>query len=127
MNFDFYKIVWILIHFLFSVQEYCVKLIGAIRRNLFELMNKQCRDNLSNDKQLIEFNMVYLKKTPVHLVIILGTESPNFKALSKVIFWGLSAGIQHISFYDHKGNTSHSLIFTVNQRLTHLFISFQAF
>lgn len=103
MKIDFYKFIWILIHFLCSIQDYCVKLISSIHRNLLEFINQNRQDNLLNDKYLIECNKIYLKKTPVHLVIILGTESPHFEALSKIIFWGLSAGIQHISFYDHKG------------------------
>lgn len=112
MNFDFYKIVWIFIHFLFSIREYCVKVISTIHRNWLELRHQNSQDNLLNDKHLIECNKIYLTKTPKHLVVLLGTESPNFEALSKIIFWGLSAGIQHISFYDHKGQLPHTTIFS---------------
>lgn len=101
MSVDIYKVIWLFVHFIFDAIEYCTRLFDAVKRKLTAHYR---RDNLSADKLLIESTRDYLTKVPSHLVIILGTESsPNFQSLSKLIFWSLSAGIQNISFYDHKG------------------------
>lgn len=107
MSVDIYKVIWLFLHFICDVSEYVVRLFYAIKRKL--TVGKQ-RENLIGDKRLIESTREYLPKLPAHLVVILGPESsPDFKILSKLIFWSLSAGIQNISFYDHKGkHTQHS-------------------
>lgn len=98
---DIYKVIWLFLHFIFDAIEYCARLFDAVKR---KLTAHNRRENLSADKLLIESTKDYLTKIPSHLVIILGTElTPNFQILSKLIFWCLSAGIQNISFYDHKG------------------------
>lgn len=101
MGVDIYKVIWLLLHFICDVIEYCLRLFHAVER---KLKGRNQRESLVEDKLLIESTRDYLTKIPSHLVIILGTESPpDFKILSKLIFWSLSTGIQNISFYDHKG------------------------
>lgn len=101
MSVDIYKVVWLFLHFICDVIEYCVWLFHAVKRKLTTGIQ---RESLFDDKLLIESTRDYLTKIPSHLVIILGTEpQPDFKILSKLIFWSLSTGIQNISFYDHKG------------------------
>lgn len=101
MSVDIYKIISLFLHFIFDVIEYCLRQFYAVKRKLVAGIKNE---NLLDDKLLIESARNYIAKIPIHLVIILGTESPpNFKILSKLIFWSLSIGIQNISFYDHKG------------------------
>lgn len=101
MSVDIYKVIWLFLHFICDVIEYCVRLFYAVKRKV-TIGNR--RENLLDDKALIEFTRDYITKIPLHLVVILGTESPpDFKILSKLVFWSLSAGIQNISFYDYKG------------------------
>lgn len=108
MSVDIYKVCWLFLHFIFDVIEWVVRLFYAVKRKL-TVGNR--RENLLDDNILIESAREYLTKIPSHLVIILGTESsPDFKILSKFIFWSLSAGIRNISFYDHKGTLAFLLM-----------------
>lgn len=103
MGFDIYRFIWIFIHFIFDVYDYCTWLMFVIKTKCVEMLEPNRIESLSDDKYMIESTKKYLTKTPVHLAVILGTELPDFHALSKIIMWCLSAGIQHVSFYDHKG------------------------
>lgn len=98
-----YKFIWLFIHFLITIKDFFEHILFDVRLKWKELRTLNGKASLSQDKQLIEECKDYLKKIPVHLAIILGTEEPNFEALSRIVFWGLATGIQHISFYDHKG------------------------
>lgn len=113
MAFCVYKTIWSFIHLLFTINEILIELIHNVKTKCIELWCRYEKHNLLADKHLIEQNRQYFSKIPVHLVVVLGTEEPNFEALSRIIYWGLAAGIQHISFYDHQGrrNTFNDSIF----------------
>lgn len=102
--FSVYKAIWLLLHMIFNIKDFVQQLLFMGKLKCAALWKGNHKANLSYDKQLIEQWKQHLKKIPVHLAVILGTEEPNFNALSKIVFWGLAVGIQHISFYDHKGN-----------------------
>lgn len=51
----------------------------------------------------IQYGVRELEKIPSHLVVMLGPEVPDYKQLARFIFWGMAAGVGHVSFYDHKG------------------------
>jgi len=103
MAFCVYRTIWTFIHLLFTINEILIELIRNVKTKCIELWCRYEKHNLLADKHLIEENRQHFKKIPVHLVVVLGTEEPNFEALSRIIYWGLAAGIQHISFYDHQG------------------------
>lgn len=113
MSVDIYKVIWLFLHFICDVLEYGVRLFFAAKSKVTIAI---WRNSLRSDKYLIESTRDYLTKIPSHLVIILGTETtPDFKILSKLIFWSLSAGIRNVSFYDYKGTrrmmqTTHKII-----------------
>jgi len=88
---------------MFDIKELCLWLALILKLKFSQILQINDRSNLLNDKCLIERNKNHLDKIPVHLAVILANEPPNFETLSKIIFWGLSAGIKNISFYDHKG------------------------
>ena len=80
-----------------------------LKRNLIE--NQLVHIN----KHKLAINIIHknyvqsLTKRPSHLVVILGTETPDFQALSKFVIWGLAAGINYVSFYDHRGKVNKTL------------------
>lgn len=103
MAFCVYKTVWIFLHLVFTINKILIEFIHNVKIKCYGLWYRYDKHNLLSDKHVIEQNKGYFKKIPVHLVVVLGTEEPNFQALSKIIYWGLAVGIQHISFYDHQG------------------------
>lgn len=106
MGVDVYHTIWIFIHLLFNIKDFFTRLYFVVKTKCLELIRVRRKTDLFQDKYLIEENKGHLKKVPVHLAVVLGTEDPDFEALSKIVFWGLAAGIQHISFYDHQGKYS---------------------
>lgn len=116
MMFSVYKAIWVLLHTIFNIKDFVQQLLFIGKSKCSALWKGKQKANLPHDKYLIEQYKSCMKKIPQHLAVILGTEEPNFEALSKIVFWGLAAGIQHISFYDHKGNCnciSHSTLMPI--------------
>lgn len=135
MSVDIYKVIWLLLHFIFHIVDACSFLITLAISKCSDLVRRYSgADSFLYDKHLIESNKKYLTKIPSHLAVVLGVETPNFKALSNIIFWCLSAGIKDISFYDYQGTwlifdkcaTSIVLIFITNFLLRRHFGSEQS-
>lgn len=112
MILDIYRAIWYLLQFIFDIVDICCRLGTVAKAKWKNVERRLCGEDFTSEKVLIERNKKLLTKIPVHLAVILGTELPNFRALSKIIFWCLSAGIKNISFYDHQGNF-HCNIFTI--------------
>lgn len=104
MFFDIYSVIWHLLKFIFDIVDICCRLGTFAKAKCKIIQRRFGGEDISNEKLLIERNKAKLTKIPIHLAVILGTELPDFRALSKIIFWCLSAGIPNISFYDHRGN-----------------------
>lgn len=104
MFFDIYSVIWHLLQFIFDIVEFVCRLGTFAKAKCKIIQRRFGGEDISIEKILIERNKAKLTKIPNHLAVILGTELPDFRALSKIIFWCLSAGIQNISFYDHRGN-----------------------
>lgn len=103
MKIDLYKVIWLFIHFVANTIEFLVNSWNAVKLKIVEIWNKNHKNDWKLTKQLLEVAQNDLEKIPVHLAVVLGQEEPNFQILSNVIYWCLSLGIQHVSFYDHKG------------------------
>lgn len=103
MFLNIYRIVWHLLQWIFDVVDSVQRCGSFIKWNYKKFLRKLNHEDFSYEKELIEKNKPNLTKIPVHMAVILGTELPNFEALSKIIFWCLSAGIPNISFYDCQG------------------------
>lgn len=114
MFLNIYQIVWHLLQWIFDVVDNFQKLGSFIKFNYKNFLRKLNHEDISYEKELIEKNKSNLTKIPVHMAVILGTEQPNFEALSKIVFWCLSAGIPNISFYDCQGLFSFLLICSFN-------------
>lgn len=104
MILDIYRVIWYLLQFIFDVVDICCRLGTLFKAKWKSIERRFGGEDFTSEKLLIERNKKILTKIPLHLAVILGTELPDFRALSKIIFWCLSAGIQNISFYDHQGN-----------------------
>lgn len=76
-----------------------------------EFLSSGNQDDLNRDRRYIEHKIRNLDKSPIHLVIILGNEAPQYGILGKLIIWAATAGIQHISLYDYQGMYVASCIF----------------
>lgn len=61
------------------------------------------KGDLKYDQQFIENNIKNLNKLPQHIVLALGHEYPDPKALAKFLVWVATARIQNCTVYDHKG------------------------
>lgn len=110
MFLDIYSVIWHLLQFIFDIVDICCRLGTIANAKCKSIQRRLVGEDLSAEKVLIERNKLRLTRIPVHLAVILGTELPDFRALSKIIFWSLSTGIQNISFYDHEGNNSQTRI-----------------
>lgn len=104
MLLDIYGVIWYIVHLIFDVVDICCRFGTIAKAKCKSIQRRLAGEDFSSEKLLIEENKRILTKIPVHLAVILGTETPDFRALSKIIFWCLSAGIKNISFYDHQGN-----------------------
>lgn len=103
MFLNIYGIIWYLIHLIFDIVDICRRLSTLAIVKYKSAQRRLVGEDFSSEKTLIEQNKKHLTKIPAHLAVVLGTETPDFRALSKIIVWCLSAGIQNISFYDHQG------------------------
>lgn len=106
MKVDLYKAAWLLLHFIAGLVEIIGSLWTFVKFGCVQLWEKNYRNDIKSCKRVLELARNDLEKIPGHLAIILGGEEPDFRILSNVIFWCLSIGIQHVSFYDHKGRCS---------------------
>lgn len=103
MYFNIHAVIWHLLQFIFDIVDLCYWFGTFAKAKCKNIQRAFGGEDITREKHLIEQNKVKLTKVPVHLAVILGTELPDFGALSKIIIWCLSAGIQNISFYDHQG------------------------
>lgn len=104
MFLDIYSVIWHFLQFIFDIVDICCRLGTFAKAKCKSIQRRLIGEDLAGEKLLIETHKLRLTKIPVHLAVLLGTELPDFRALSKIIFWSLSTGIQNISFYDHQGN-----------------------
>lgn len=130
MLFNIYGVIWHLLQFIFDIVDICCRLGTFAKAKCKSFHRRFVGENISTEKALIERSKAKLTKIPIHLAVILGTELPDFRALSKIIFWCLSAGIQNISFYDHRGSLHNSVFFIYIWKFTqyqYVFIRLQVF
>lgn len=120
MFLNIYSVIWHFLQFLFDIVDNCYRLGIYARAKCKHIQRRMIGENLTSEKLLIETYKTQLSKIPVHLAILLGTELPDFRALSKIIYWSLSTGIPNISFYDHQGKKN--LIIFVIRFKSNLFI-----
>ncbi|XP_050099392.1 dehydrodolichyl diphosphate synthase complex subunit nus1 [Anopheles aquasalis] len=101
--------IWSLLHFMFTWLEYWALLVRWCRRAVFTLLRWQQQPALQNyysighSQLFIQQHIATVSKIPKHLVVLLGPEEPDYRLLSQFVFWSRSAGIQYVSFYDHRG------------------------
>lgn len=124
MLLDIYGVIWYLLQFIFDIVDICCRFVILAKAKCKGIQRRFSGEDISSEKLLIDKNKSKLTKIPVHLAVILGLELPDFRALSKIIFWSLSAGIQNISFYDHQGNLTETIHFFVYIFIQHFLISF---
>lgn len=97
-----YKIVYILIHILYTIFYYLWRLSVFISTLPIRIAYSNFNHNDRPDH--LQKRLLNLSKKPHHLTIILGLEEYSLYDLANLIFWCLTAGIPFISFYDDKGN-----------------------
>lgn len=123
MNWNIYKITWYFLQFIFNVVYIIRRLSKYVVSTTTNLSQEDVEKSLISEKYLIEQKKRNLDKIPTHLAVILGTETPNFQILSKIIFWCFSAGIPNISFYDHQGTfTILKIILSSNFSFIHIIL-----
>ncbi|XP_055641479.1 dehydrodolichyl diphosphate synthase complex subunit Nus1 [Toxorhynchites rutilus septentrionalis] len=67
----------------------------------------------------ISYGVRKLEKIPSHLVVMLGPEIADYEQLANFVFWGMAAGVGHVSFYDHRGTLKrnhHQMLNYVSKR-----------
>lgn len=130
MDWNIYCLTWYLLQFVFDVFDIVCRLVYVYPVKTITKCIRQVfggPENLLDEKHLIECNKEHLDKIPHHLAVILGTEEPDFRILSKIIFWCFSAGIPNISFYDHQGMLNVVNIFNIfNPPPKHILIHFHS-
>lgn len=106
-----YKILWLFLHYIAYIFEviYWLGVSLIIKFNEILFINQTC--GFKTEKEYIEHNRNNLTKLPEHLVIILGTEKPDFEKLSQIVSWSSKLGVRFLSFYDHRGNIFFLLLF----------------
>lgn len=87
------------IHQLYSLY---LLLFGYFNVFLYELRALRTIKTDAEFAENFRKEVLRLNKIPVHLVLILGPETPSYRDIVKLISWCLLAGISHVSVYDHK-------------------------
>lgn len=118
MFMDIYCVIWYLLQIIFDIVAICRRLGTFAKAKCKIIQRRFGGEDISSEKLLIDATKSRLTKIPIHLAVILGIELPDFRALSKIIFWSLSAGIQNISFYDHRGKFNKTIYFYLHFFLT---------
>lgn len=97
------RIFFVILHKLLLLALAVYWLGELVLTKLREFLNSGDQDDLDRDRRYIEHKIRNLDRSPVHLAILLGNEAPQYGTLGKLIIWAATAGIQHISLYDHEG------------------------
>lgn len=97
------RIFFVILHKLLLLALAVYWLGELVLTKLREFLNSGDQDDLDRDRRYIEHKIRNLDRSPVHLAILLGNEAPQYGTLGKIIIWAATAGIQHISLYDHEG------------------------
>lgn len=103
------RAVLLLVHFLYSLVERLLLIFQRVQQRSRTVSIRQgdedgCWENrLGRESVSVEYGVRGLTKVPAHLVVMLGSEVPDYRQLARFICWGLAAGVGHVSFYDHRG------------------------
>ncbi|XP_058054284.1 dehydrodolichyl diphosphate synthase complex subunit Nus1 [Anopheles bellator] len=102
--------IWSLLHILFTCSEWLAWLSRWCRQTVFHCLRIRSQFTVEKyhhfvrqSQTFVRQNMTQVTKVPVHLVVLLGLEEPDYRLLTQLIFWSHAAGIRYISFYDHNG------------------------
>ncbi|XP_066992691.1 dehydrodolichyl diphosphate synthase complex subunit nus1 isoform X2 [Anabrus simplex] len=101
MVFNIYSFLRTLLSFVYCVVTFIARVWKSFRKNYLELLYKS--NYVKNELEFISRESRLLRKTPCHVVVILGNESISFKDLANLTIWCIAARIPFISFYDHSG------------------------
>ncbi|XP_055586414.1 dehydrodolichyl diphosphate synthase complex subunit nus1 [Uranotaenia lowii] len=123
------RIVLLLVHLIYGLVEWALENADRLRKGITNLLGKDREQEIAKQPEerqlelqssLIEYGIRQLTKVPSHLVVILGSEEPaDAQQLVKFIFWGMAAGVGHVSFYDHRGilkRNHHEMLSYVSRR-----------
>lgn len=97
------RIFFVILHKLLLLALAVYWLGEFVLTKIREFLSSGNPEDLDRDRRYIEHKIRNLDRSPIHLAIILGNEAPHYGTLGKLIIWAATAGIQHISLYDHEG------------------------
>lgn len=106
-----YRCLWLLIHSVARLVDFCSNAVIFLQSHLQYLFTKAFHasaDSANDDKLAIELSKKHLTKIPSHIAVILGEEAPDCNFISKLIGWSSAAGVRRITLYDYKGKDSYS-------------------
>lgn len=111
MSFPYYKVLWIIVHLIADFIEAIGYFGLELRENLYNFIKNitkaRQKQELGDDKRLIECHINEIKKLPTHLAVILDINKEkdvDLKQLTNLVLWSLWSGVNFISFYDYRGN-----------------------
>lgn len=107
VGYTFYKSLLAVMFFFYGIFRYCQLQYNKSKLKIFDILNSP-----SNTPQLIRQDVVKLSKIPTRLAVILemkpvGDVGGGLHGLlndaSEVVCWTVSAGVKHLTLYDHNG------------------------
>lgn len=105
-----YKCLWLLIHLVAQLVDFCSVTATFLQSHLQYLFTNAFHtsaDSANDDKRAIEWSKKHLTKIPSHVTLILGDNSPSDETISRLICWASTVGVRRISLYDYKGKQTH--------------------
>ncbi|XP_062543640.1 dehydrodolichyl diphosphate synthase complex subunit nus1 [Armigeres subalbatus] len=114
-------VLWV-VHLLYGLLLQLLQSCHWIRRKLSATQRRILLGTdqaAETDSDAIGYDVQRLDKIPSHLVVMLGSEEPDYRQLARFIFWSMAAGVGHISFYDHRGTLKrnhHKMLNIVSQQ-----------
>uniref|UniRef100_A0A6P7FJK3 ditrans,polycis-polyprenyl diphosphate synthase [(2E,6E)-farnesyldiphosphate specific] n=1 Tax=Diabrotica virgifera virgifera TaxID=50390 RepID=A0A6P7FJK3_DIAVI len=98
---DGYKVLYILLHSLYTIFENIWRTLLFIYQNCIRVINPE---STFDDADQLKKRLSRLTKKPQHLTIIIGVEECSLVDLANLVYWCLGLNIPYVSFYDYKGN-----------------------
>ena len=124
VGYTFYKTLLAVMFFFYGMFRYCQLQYNRCKLKIFDILNSP-----SNIPQLIRQDVVKLAKIPSRLAAILemkpvGDVGGGLHGLlndaSEVVCWTISAGVKHLTLYDHDGAMQRNIDQFRNEVYEHL-------
>ncbi|GAB6033382.1 ditrans,polycis-polyprenyl diphosphate synthase [Chamberlinius hualienensis] len=108
-----YRFLLIGLHFVFSLFIFALDIIRGLKKAFSDFvcfrLPAQAQNSQEETVNQLTSTLKSFTKLPEHVVLLLGEDGLSFPDITNIIKWCMTAGIRHISVYDHEGVVKKSI------------------